>query len=55
MNTGVPQCKNCWKWGHITYMCYMHGLKKMNSLRLEIKKKEPYTHSFKYINYNGKY
>ena len=18
MNPGVPQCKNCWKWGHAT-------------------------------------
>ena len=21
MNPGVPQCKNCWKWGHSTFMC----------------------------------
>ena len=19
MNLGVPQCKNCWKWGHTTF------------------------------------
>jgi len=21
MNPRVPQCKNCWKWGHITFSC----------------------------------
>ena len=21
MNPGVPQCKNCWKWGHATFSC----------------------------------
>jgi len=21
MNPGVPQCKNCWKWGHATFLC----------------------------------
>ena len=21
MNLGVPQCKNCWKWGHMTFLC----------------------------------
>ena len=21
MNLGVPQCKNCWKWGHTTFVC----------------------------------
>jgi len=21
MNSGVPQCKNCWKWGHTTFSC----------------------------------
>jgi len=21
MNPGVPQCKNCWKWGHSTFSC----------------------------------
>ena len=21
MNLGVPQCKNCWKWGHATFSC----------------------------------
>jgi len=25
MNPGVPQCKNCWKWGHTTYTCRAHG------------------------------
>lgn len=27
MNLGVPQCKNCWKWGHTTYACHTHGVK----------------------------
>ena len=22
MNSGVPQCKNCWKWSHITFTCH---------------------------------
>jgi len=21
INPGVPQCKNCWKWGHATFSC----------------------------------
>ena len=21
MNPGIPQCKNCWKWGHTTFLC----------------------------------
>ena len=21
INPGVPQCKNCWKWGHSTFLC----------------------------------
>ena len=21
MNPGVPQCKNCWRWGHATFSC----------------------------------
>jgi len=25
MNLGVPQCKNCWKWGHTTFACYFQG------------------------------
>ena len=24
MNPGVPQCKNCWKWGHLTLSCGSH-------------------------------
>jgi len=24
MNPGVPQCKNCWKWGHLTLSCRSH-------------------------------
>ena len=24
MNPGVPQCKNCWKWGHSTLSCRSH-------------------------------
>ena len=27
MNPGVPQCKNCWKWGHIAEVCYIQGSK----------------------------
>ena len=23
MNLGVPQCKNCWKWGHSTFSCHI--------------------------------
>jgi len=26
-NTGIPQCKNCWKWGHSTFSCRIQGLK----------------------------
>ena len=25
MNPGVPQCKNCWKWGHTTFACHFQG------------------------------
>jgi len=25
MNLGVPQCKNCWKWGHSTFSCRIQG------------------------------
>ena len=25
MNTGVPQCKNCWRWGHATFSCRVQG------------------------------
>ena len=27
MNPGVPQCKNCWKWGHATFSCRIQGAK----------------------------
>ena len=27
MNPGVPQCKNCWKWGHSTFSCRIQGSK----------------------------
>ena len=27
MNSGVPQCKNCWKWGHSTFSCRIQGAK----------------------------
>jgi len=27
MNPGVPQCKNCWKWGHSTFSCRIQGTK----------------------------
>ena len=27
MNPGVPQCKNCWKWGHLTFSCRIQGAK----------------------------
>ena len=27
MNPGVPQCKNCWKWGHSTISCQIQGAK----------------------------
>ena len=25
MNHGVPLCKNCWKWGHVTLSCRIQG------------------------------
>jgi len=25
MNPGIPQCHNCWKWGHSTFSCRAHG------------------------------
>ena len=25
MNPGIPQCHNCWKWGHSTFSCKAHG------------------------------
>ena len=27
MNPGVPQCKNCWKWGHSMFLCRIQGAK----------------------------
>ena len=27
MNLDVPQCKNCWKWGHSTFVCRIQKLK----------------------------
>ena len=27
MNLGIPQCKNCWKWGHATFLCRIQGSK----------------------------
>ena len=27
MNPGVPQCKNCWKWGHATFSCRIQSAK----------------------------
>ena len=24
MNPNIPQCKNCWKWGHSTLSCHSH-------------------------------
>jgi len=25
MNPGIPQCHNCWKWGHSAFSCKAHG------------------------------
>ena len=27
MNLGIPQCKNCWKWGYTTFSCRIQGSK----------------------------
>ena len=27
MNPGILQCKNCWKWGHATFLCRVQGSK----------------------------
>jgi len=27
MNPGIPQCKNCWKWGHATGVCRLQGVR----------------------------
>ena len=74
MNSGVLQCKKCWKWGHTTFLCRIQGAKcvkcngphksehhrefgwcckandKINPPRLETKKEEPCSHSFKCSN-----
>ena len=74
MNLGVPQYKNCWKWGHMAGVCYIQEAKhikcnsphlsshhrhftwyckandKLNPPRLETKKGELYSHSFKCLN-----
>jgi len=36
MNPGVPQCKNCWKWGHMAGVCCIQGAKciRCNGLHL---------------------
>ena len=26
-NPGIPQCKNCWRWGHLTFSCKIQGSK----------------------------
>ena len=77
MNLGIPQCKNCWKWGYTTFSCRIQGSKcvkcnsshksknhhefgwcckanaKINPPRLETKKEELYSHSFKCLNCHG--
>ena len=27
INPSIPQCKNCWKWGHATFSCRIQGIK----------------------------
>ena len=27
INPGVPQCRNCWKWEHLTLSCHFHTSK----------------------------
>ena len=27
INSGIPQCKNCWKWGHTIFVYCTHGIK----------------------------
>ena len=29
MNSGIPQCKNCWKWGHTTFACHLQGMRQL--------------------------
>ena len=77
MNPGILQCKNCWKWGHATFLCRIQGAKcvkcnglhksehhqefgwcckantKINSPRLETKKREPCPYLFKCPNCRG--
>jgi len=38
MNPGVPQCKDCWKWGHMAGVCCIQGAKcvKCNGPHLSI-------------------
>ena len=79
MNPGIPQCKNCWKWGHTTFSCRIQGSKcikchgshksknhcdfrwcckanaKINPPRLETKKGELCSYSFKCLNCHGDY
>ena len=79
MNSGIPLCKNCWKWGYATLSCRIQGAKcvkcnsshksehhrefswcckandKTNPPRLETKKGEPCSHSFKCSNCKGDY
>jgi len=26
-NPGIPQCENCWRWGHLTFSCRIQGSK----------------------------
>ena len=35
VNSGIPQCKNCWRWGHLTFSYRIQGSK-------YIKCNEPY-------------
>ena len=34
MNPGIPQCKNCWKWGHAIFLCRIQGSKCIKYNRL---------------------
>jgi len=79
MNPGVPQYKNCWKWGHLADVCciqrskyvkcnsphmtehhceftwYCKANTKLNPLRLETKKGDHCSHTFKCLNCKGSY
>ena len=38
MNLGIPQYKNCWKWNHTIFACYIHSFKCIkcnNSYKIE--------------------